>query len=86
MSPLETAIAAVLLSACVTAFTLIVLFAVFHRKIDQFYNALADRMREVEKSIQAHGEKIAVIHYVATVAAGAPIPVASAAAAPVTKN
>jgi hypothetical protein len=86
MNPIEAAIAAVLLSACVTAFTLIVLFAVFHRKIDQSYNAIAGRVHEVEKSIEAQGEKIAVIHHVATVAAGVPLAVPSAAAQPVTKN
>ncbi len=86
MNPAEMMVLAVAITALLMTVTVVVLFAVFHRRIDQFYNAIADRMHEVEKSIEAHGQKIAVIHHIATAAATATSPAAPAAAAPIAKN
>lgn len=78
MNSVESIVLAVALAALLTTVTMVALFAVFHRKIDQFYNTVLGRFHEIEKSIEGQSEKIAVIHHVATVAAGAPTPVAPA--------
>ncbi len=77
MNPVETSLAAIAMTALLMIVTLVVLFAMFHRKIDQLYTALADRVHDVETAIAGQGEKIAVIHHVA---------VASSASAPATAS
>ena len=65
MNPVETSLVAVAITAVLMIVTLVVLFALFHRKIDQLYTALADRIHDLESAIAGQGEKIAVIHHVA---------------------
>ncbi len=79
MNPVETSLAAVAITTLLIIVAVVVLFSVFHRKIDQLYNALADRVHDVETAIAGLGEKIAVIHHVA-VAQAAPATTAPATA------
>jgi len=77
MNPVETSLAAIAITTLLIIVTVVVLFALFHRKIDQIYNDLADRVHNVETAIAGQGEKIAVIHHVA---------VASSSSAPATAS
>jgi len=77
MNPVETSLAAIAITTLLIIVTVVVLFALFHRKIDQLYNDLADRVHSVETAIAGQGEKIAVIHHVA---------VASSSSAPATAS
>ena len=81
MNPVETSLVAVAMTALLMIVTLVVLFALFHRKIDQLCTALADRVHDVESAIAGQGEKIAVIHHVA-VASSTSAPATAAAPAP----
>ena len=77
MNPVETSLAAIAITTLLIIVTVVVLFALFHRKIDQIYNDLAARVHNVETAIAGQGEKIAVIHHVA---------VASSSSAPATAS
>jgi hypothetical protein len=83
MNSVETTVVAVAAAAMLTIVTVVVLFAMFHRKIDQLYNALAARIHEVAQTIDGQREKIAVIHHVATspLAPGAAVSVPAPAVA-----
>jgi hypothetical protein len=69
MNPIEMTVVAIAIGALLTIITLVVLFAVFHRRIDELYNALGNSVHDVEKAIAGQSEKIAVIHHVATTSA-----------------
>jgi preprotein translocase subunit SecY len=91
MNSVETTVVAVAAAAMLTIVALVVLFALFHRKIDQLYTALAERIHEVEQTIDGQREKIAVIHHVATspptpAMVSAPAAAPAAAAPPSGKN
>jgi len=78
MNPVETSLAAIAITTLLIIVTVVVLFALFHRKIDQLFNDLADRVHSVETAIAGQGEKIAVIHHVAVAASGSAPATASA--------
>ena len=78
MNPVETSIAAIAITTLLVIVAVVVLFALFHRKIDQLYNDLTDRIHNVETAIAGQGEKIAVIHHVVVAASSSAPATASA--------